>query len=127
VPAASGALLTFACGGHPLPVVVRADGTAATHGAYGSLIGVFEGLELATTTIDLAPGDTVVLYTDGATDLAPPHGFSTDEFTAFVKEAATGAASVEAVADALHGGLSAVLPIAERDDDIALLILRLPE
>jgi serine phosphatase RsbU (regulator of sigma subunit) len=67
-----------------------------------------------------------VLYTDGATDLAPPHGFSTDEFTAFVQEAVEGAASVEAVADALHAGLSAVLPIAERDDDIAMLILRLP-
>jgi serine phosphatase RsbU (regulator of sigma subunit) len=126
VPRGSGGRLTFACGGHPLPVVIRADGTAAEHGAYGSLIGVFPQINLTTTTVDLEPGDTVVLYTDGATDLAPPHGFSASEFTAFVRTAAEGATSAEELADRLHAGLSSVLPIEERGDDIALLILRFP-
>jgi serine phosphatase RsbU (regulator of sigma subunit) len=63
-----GTELRIACGGHPLPLVLRADGTVHTAGRPGSLIGVLEEPKLADDTVVLAPGDTVVLYTDGVTD-----------------------------------------------------------
>jgi PAS domain S-box-containing protein len=119
-----GADLTFACGGHPLPIVVRSDGSAATHGAYGSLVGVFDEIDVTTTDVALRAGDTVVFYTDGATDVPPPHGLSERDFTNVVAQACMGAGSAEDVAEQLHLALSSILNIDDREDDIALLIVR---
>ncbi|MEA2288298.1 MAG: hypothetical protein QOD55_295 [Solirubrobacteraceae bacterium] len=66
--------LRVACGGHPLPLVLRRDGTVHTVGRPGSLIGVLEEPVLEDDAITLEPGDTVVLYTDGVTDAIGPHG-----------------------------------------------------
>ena len=123
-PSATGATLRFACGGHPLPVVVRADGTAGTYGVYGSLIGVFDEINVQATTLELQRGDTVVCYTDGATDVAPPHGLTERDFSALVGRACQGTTSAEDVAEQLHHALSSIISIDERNDDIALLILR---
>jgi serine phosphatase RsbU (regulator of sigma subunit) len=105
--------------------VVRADGSAAAHGTSGSLIGVFDDIDLTTTTLDLHPGDAVVLYTDGATDVAPPHGLSEREFTDLVRQACQDAPSATLIADRVHLALSSILSIDERNDDIALLVLKL--
>jgi PAS domain S-box-containing protein len=66
-----GARLTVCCGGHPLPAVLRADGTMETAGAPGTLLGLFEDPTLTDNTVDLGPGDALILYTDGITDVAP--------------------------------------------------------
>ena len=76
------------------------------------------------TTLCLLPGDTVVLYTDGATDVRDPDGLSVDEFQDLVAGAVIGAESAEVVADRLHERLSSIRPIEQRSDDIALLVLR---
>jgi hypothetical protein len=67
----------------------------------------------------------VVLYTDGATDVAPPHGLSEREFTDLVCEACQDAPSATLIADRVHLALSSILSIDERNDDIALLVLKL--
>ena len=51
--------LTVAVGGHPAPIVLRADGSVETAGAGGTLIGLVEDPRLAETTTELAPGDAV--------------------------------------------------------------------
>jgi serine phosphatase RsbU (regulator of sigma subunit) len=104
--------------------VVRSDGSAATHGAYGSLVGVFDEIDVTTTDVALRAGDTVVFYTDGATDVPPPHGLSERDFTNVVAQACMGASSAEDVAEQLHLALSSILNIDDREDDIALLIVR---
>ncbi|WP_240926054.1 SpoIIE family protein phosphatase [Streptomyces sp. JB150] len=61
--------ITLAGGGHPPALLLRADGTAdhlPTPG--GQLIGVLPDATIATTTLRLAPGDTLLLYTDGLTE-----------------------------------------------------------
>ncbi len=60
-----GARLTFACGGHPLPLLVTADGHVAPVGRFGSLVGFFEDPEFTDTVIDVHGGDVVFFYTDG--------------------------------------------------------------
>jgi PAS domain S-box-containing protein len=67
-PQAGGARLTVCAGGHPLPAIVRADGTVEFVGTPGTLLGVFTDIELTDATVDLRPGDTLVLFTDGLTD-----------------------------------------------------------
>ncbi|GAB7002677.1 PP2C family protein-serine/threonine phosphatase [Nocardioides sp. AN3] len=51
--------------GHLPPLVVRRDGRVEEVLGRGSLIGVLPTVEASTQTIELAPGETCVLYTDG--------------------------------------------------------------
>jgi serine phosphatase RsbU (regulator of sigma subunit) len=60
--------VTLASGGHPLPIVIRADGTVGAVGAPGTLLGIFDDPTLNDRALDLHPGDAIVLYTDGVTD-----------------------------------------------------------
>jgi PAS domain S-box-containing protein len=67
-----GATVTFANGGHPLPVVMRADGSSEPFGASGTLLGIVPDPELTDERLRLAPGDGIVFYTDGVTEAAAP-------------------------------------------------------
>jgi serine phosphatase RsbU (regulator of sigma subunit) len=68
---AGGASLRLALGGHPPALVLRADGTVEPHGEPGTLIGVFPDPDLQEVDVALAPGDVVLLYTDGVTEAGP--------------------------------------------------------
>jgi PAS domain S-box-containing protein len=63
-----------ASGGHPLPIVLRADGSIEAVGEPGTLLGVVEDPELVSTEIELMRGDTMVFYTDGITEARTPQG-----------------------------------------------------
>ncbi|MEZ0110348.1 sigma-B regulation protein RsbU (phosphoserine phosphatase) [Catenulispora sp. EB89] len=68
-PHGDGYTAALASGGHPPALLLAADGTATylpTPG--GQLIGVLEHVDIATTTVHLGPGDTLLLYTDGLTE-----------------------------------------------------------
>jgi serine phosphatase RsbU (regulator of sigma subunit) len=67
-PTSKGVRLVFAVGGHPLPVVVRADSSVETIGRPGTALGLLPRSNLHECTVDLYPGDLLVLYTDGVTD-----------------------------------------------------------
>jgi sigma-B regulation protein RsbU (phosphoserine phosphatase) len=61
--------ITLASGGHPPALLMRADGSAdylPTPG--GQLIGVLPEADIATTTLRLDAGDTLLLHTDGLTE-----------------------------------------------------------
>ncbi len=70
-PRADGVKARIATGGHPLPLLMRADGKVETAGRPGTLLGILPDPEIHTTEIFLAPGDTLVLYTDGVTEISP--------------------------------------------------------
>jgi serine phosphatase RsbU (regulator of sigma subunit) len=69
-----------------------------------------------------------VLYTDGVGDVPPPHGLDEEEVHRLFAEAAgrATAGSLEVVADGIQERLDTVLALDERDDDMALLLLRVP-
>jgi len=58
----------FANGGHNPPVLVRADGTVQLLKAKGAALAVFAEYYYEQQEITLAPGDTVLMYTDGLPD-----------------------------------------------------------
>jgi sigma-B regulation protein RsbU (phosphoserine phosphatase) len=60
--------VTLSVGGHPLPLHMSQDGPVATLGAPGSLVGVLEDVTFVDRELRLAPGDLLVLYTDGVTE-----------------------------------------------------------
>ncbi|MDJ0380396.1 SpoIIE family protein phosphatase [Streptomyces sp. G-G2] len=64
-----GVRITLASGGHPPALLLRADGSAdylPTPG--GQLIGALPTAHIASTTVRLDPGDTLLLHTDGLTE-----------------------------------------------------------
>ncbi len=113
-----------ASGGHPLPVLVRADGSHETLGVPGTLLGLLDETRSTTVSTGLHGGDTVVLYTDGITDVRPPFGLSAVQMEDILVRAALGAPTAEDVVRNVGRELHALLPLAERNDDVALLVLR---
>jgi phosphoserine phosphatase RsbU/P len=121
-----GRRLTIACGGHPLPILVDAQG-ATPLGRPGTLLGVVDDIDIHVTTVELGAGDVVVFHTDGATDVAPPHDLDDAAWQELVRDAARSGGSAEGVAENIQGALEAILPFKSRNDDIALLVLAVGE
>jgi serine phosphatase RsbU (regulator of sigma subunit) len=116
------ARVTVACGGHPLPVVRRADGRVDELGAPGTLLGLALTPALLDRTGELHPGDTLVLYTDGLTEARAPQVMWGPRKLAAVLGAGP-AGPPAALVDAL---VAAALPDgATPRDDLAVLALRL--
>ncbi|HEX4979239.1 MAG TPA: SpoIIE family protein phosphatase [Acidimicrobiales bacterium] len=123
-PHDDGARLTVASGGHPLPLLVRADGSVEEVGVPGTAIGLFEEIDLHEVEVDLGAGEAIVLFTDGYTEARAPDGrFAPDLLEAALAGAAGGDA--ERLADAVDRAVLAFEGGRPRDD-MALLILRVP-
>jgi hypothetical protein len=58
----------IASGGHPPPLLRRADGRVEAPAVEGMLVGLLEHPPPPTRTMSLAPGDALLLYTDGVTE-----------------------------------------------------------
>jgi integral membrane sensor domain MASE1/anti-sigma regulatory factor (Ser/Thr protein kinase) len=119
-----GARATMSTGGHPLPLVLRCDGTVEAVGSHGTLLGVVRDPGLSDETVELRPGDALVLYTDGLTDAFAPERIVTQADLAAVLEACGGRPASTIV----HEVTRAVLGNGGREprDDIALLVLSVP-
>ena len=113
----------LAAGGHPLPIVRRSFGKCETFGEPGTLLGLFEESHSTTTSTVLLPDD-FVLYTDGVTDLPPPNALIPEDVCELINDAMAHATTADELAAALGLALEERIPFAERDDDIALLVLR---
>ncbi|WP_327043469.1 SpoIIE family protein phosphatase [Microbispora sp. NBC_01189] len=61
-------LVDLAVAGHPAPLVLRRDGTVEEVPARGSLLGALKKTVVRPATVDLAPGEVCLLYSDGITE-----------------------------------------------------------
>jgi sigma-B regulation protein RsbU (phosphoserine phosphatase) len=85
---------------------------------------MFGRLDLTAERVQIAPGDRLVLYTDGITDAASAAGerFGIPRFERLA--AATQRGSAEATCAAVIDSVLAFQGVAEQADDLALLVLR---
>ena len=58
----------FVQAGHPHPAIIRKDGTSELAGTGGPPIGLVEGVDYTTETLQLNSGDRLLLYSDGITE-----------------------------------------------------------
>ena len=110
----------LATGGHPPPVVLRADGTAAPAALRGPLIGVLDEVTPGTCEVALRPGDRLVMFTDGLTEGPLPGGRTGEEGVVATVAELSGRATgrlAEALAESVRGTGGAMR------DDVAVLAL----
>jgi serine phosphatase RsbU (regulator of sigma subunit) len=115
------AQITLASGGHPLPVLRRADGTLERLGFNDLLLGVIRDEHWDEHSSRLEPGDAVLFFTDGVTDTPGANERFGERRLMQVVEGADG--SPAALLAATEAALRA---FQQRDvsDDRALLALR---
>jgi PAS domain S-box-containing protein len=116
-----GVHVDLASAGHPLPLLLHPNGSVEAIGARGHLLGLWADFEAEPVSIDLAPGDALILYTDGVTDArAPERILDTDDLAELVRSCAGAGAAVtaERIERTVSEGLA-----GEPRDDIAVLVI----
>jgi PAS domain S-box-containing protein len=118
----SGERGTIALGGHPLPLCVGAAGVREV-GSPGTLLGAFATARRPETELAMAPGETLVAFTDGVTDTVGADGerFGTER----LKEALAGAR--DETPTAIRTRLSVALEgfqVGAQADDTAIVVMR---
>ena len=99
---------------------------ASPIGEPGTLLGAFDDIDIHPISVTLAPGDVVVFYTDGATDVPPPHDLDDDAMDEPRRQAAQPGGTADDIANRIQQSLETILPFNYRNDDIALLVLAVP-
>jgi integral membrane sensor domain MASE1 len=117
------ARVTMASGGHPLPLILRADGSVEQFGEPGTLLGIGAKPELVDRTSNLGAGETVLFYTDGLLDAyAPERGAKASDLEAILRSCAGRPPSeiIAAIEDSLLSSGE-----TEPRDDVAIVVLRM--
>ena len=60
--------LTYVNAGHNPPILVRSNGDTQRLDAGGVILGFLPGMHYEQDTVELAPGDMLVMYTDGVSE-----------------------------------------------------------
>lgn len=121
----SGHWFEFASGGHPLPLVLRANSESGEVGVPGTLLGIVADPDLSDQRVQLCPGDALVLYTDGVTDSAAPARIWTASQLAQEVGSPTGLDADEIAERMMRAALSST--DEDPRDDIAILVLKVPD
>jgi PAS domain S-box-containing protein len=125
-PGRGRATAAVACGGHPRPLLLRADGSVERVEATGTLLGVLPSPPLQEVEVALGPGDALVLYTDGVTEARDgPDQFGEGRLISSLE----GATGITAAREVTGRVLQAVDDFRDPDsaaDDIAVVAIRVP-
>jgi serine phosphatase RsbU (regulator of sigma subunit) len=123
VPGEPTTKICFALAGHPPPVVLPHEGGAELRGEPGTLLGIFDDVDLVNCELDLGPGDALLFYTDGVIEAGRPLTQLGEEGLAAALAEARPATAVAAV----HVAESVAIEAQDGPvrDDIALVALRM--
>jgi serine phosphatase RsbU (regulator of sigma subunit) len=121
-PSPGAADVVISSGGHPLPLVLRADGRVETLGSGGMVLGIAPDPELPDHEARLGPGDLLLAYTDGAVEVRRDGRvvFGASELEGVLHDCrgANAPAVLEAIRESLDDASGGSLR-----DDVALLAL----
>jgi serine phosphatase RsbU (regulator of sigma subunit) len=119
----AGARCTLASAGHPLPLLLRPDGTVRPAAEPQLLLGIAEHAPYEWQTFDLEPGDTLLCVTDGVTERRSGNRLLDDGDGLAEALAGCVGLSAEAVAERIRRAVHD-FDGAPPDDDLALLVFQ---
>jgi len=113
--------VTMVQAGHPHPAVLHSDGSVTWHGTGGMPVGLLEEAEFERFTFTLAPGDRLVMYSDGVTEC---QGIGTGDLgeeglASLLRQTAEDQG--DALLDNIVAALQQFAGRAEFDDDVSLV------
>ncbi|WP_448571348.1 SpoIIE family protein phosphatase [Trichothermofontia sp.] len=114
-------ILKYINGGHEPPVILGREGTIKCRlKRTGPAVGMIPNAKFKVEEIQLEPGDTLIAYTDGATDARTPTGelFSEQRLFSVIEE---GYAPVGRILDRIVTRLRNHIADADQFDDITML------
>ncbi len=124
-PRDGGAVGRLVVGGHPRPLLCAPDGTVHELCAGGRPLGVEAGTTWAEVPVELVPGSTLVLYTDGVTEARDRAGAQFGEEGLAAALATRPFVTAAGAVDAVHAAVEEHLRGSRRAvDDLAVLALR---
>jgi steroid delta-isomerase-like uncharacterized protein len=115
--------LIYANAGHPPPLLVTPDGVRPLT-AGGPMLGLLDFAMFPSETLKVAPGDSIIFYSDGVSEALAPNGeeFGVDRLMAAAAEHA--AASPPALVEALLEAVRKFTDGAPSVDDATIAALR---
>src|SRR5271157_4196394 len=115
--------LSYVNAAHCPPIIVRVGGELSTLKATGMPVGLMEPVEFGVAEERLAPGDKIVIYTDGVTEAQNAAGefFGKKRLREIVT--AHAAASCQSLHDAIQQAVTEFTEGAPQSDDITLVVL----
>ena len=117
-------LVTFANAGHNPPLVRQADGCFQYHKTRAGLVlAGMEGVRYRRFELQLQPGDTLYLYTDGVTEATNAAQELYGEKRLLTLLNKSHATSAQAICEAVKVDVDAFVGEAEQFDDITMLCL----
>ena len=117
------AQLSFCQAGYPSPVTLRRDGATELVGDGGYPVGLLHGAEFRSQVVALAPGEALVLCSDGAIEAEAPDGTAYGEDRLRGLIGAHAHLDVEALPGAIVGALSSWRGGRPLEDDLTVLAL----
>ncbi|MEW5726312.1 MAG: SpoIIE family protein phosphatase, partial [Pseudomonadota bacterium] len=117
--------VAFCNAGHPPPMILRGGRTVeAIRDVSGVALGVMEDLEYETGSFSLAPGDVVLLYTDGVTEAQDSAEKLYDEPRLMETYGGLGGLDPSEVIGRVQASVEEFVGDAPQFDDITMLTLR---
>ncbi|MEU5717439.1 ATP-binding SpoIIE family protein phosphatase [Streptomyces sp. NPDC020403] len=118
-----GVRCTVASAGHPLPLLLRPDGSVRTAAEPQVLLGIVEDVAYESQSFDLAPGDSLLCVTDGVTERRSGRQMFDDGDGLARALADCAGLSADGIADRIKRAVHA-FAVRPPDDDLALLVLQ---
>ncbi len=118
-------LVTYCNAGHNPPHLLRSDGSVEVlPKSKNVLVGIFDDMEYEENTLQLASGDTLVMFTDGVTEAWNPQKmeFGTERLNAILGGLVDKGS--RQIVDTIKTAITDFAEGAEQSDDITMLVIK---
>ena len=119
----SGGHLTYCNAGHNPPMLVGRNGAVRRLDVGGMVLGLFESVDFVEATVELAPGDFLVVFSDGVSEAMSAAGEEYGDDRLIAGLAATTAADAASRLDRILADVERFTAGAAQHDDVTAMVV----